>query len=445
MEQDNCRELIEKLRAENEGLRAFLDMDYATGLPVRRVLEDRLRPRIKVNGETPFAIGVVRLDDRFRRQPLESGLFGILAYSVGQRLQEHAPENVFQSWRTDEFLLLIEDEETLRDLPSFGVELREAVMAPLRLGGAGIRLGCNVGFSVYPEHGTSMLELLENAEIALGIVEQRIDTSVVYQPAMGLRRRRQFALEHSISDEIQHGLEGFSLVFQPITDTERRIRGAEALTRWNNSSFGPVSPEEFIPVAEQYGQIQMLGMWAAYTAATISHRWSRTDRNHPIISLNVSAVQLRDSDFAERFVELIETGGGDPARFRVELTESVIVEDPEGARTTLQALQDRGVHLLIDDFGTGFSSFSYLHQLPIVTIKIAKEFVDSIVESAHSRAIVRSIIHVAHGIGGTALAEGIETEGQYRILREEGCDFFQGFLLARPQTVVNLEHLVVDG
>ena len=264
---------------------------------------------------------------------------------------------------------------------------------------------------------------------------------MIYQPEMGLRRRRQFLIEHAITEAVQNALEEFSLAFQPIVDAKRRIHGAEALMRWHSRELGTVSPGEFIPVAEQYGQIQILGLWLVYNAASIARDWQVNDADAGIVSLNVSGVQLRDPEFADRVIQLIAAAEADPTRFRLELTESVIVDDPEAARQTLERLRTHGIQLMIDDFGTGFSSFSYLHRLPIDTVKIAKEFVDTITESAHSRAIIRSIISVAHGIGGTALAEGIETQEQFRLLVEEGCDFFQGYLFGRPEITQDLRSL----
>ena len=444
MSENNCQELLALLEDENDQLRRVMNLDYSTGLPLRRVLEDRLRPRIITGDDTPFAIGVIRLDERFHLRSLESEVSGLISFSVGQRLSELVPERVYQSWRTDEFVVLVEDEDALNELTQFGDRIRKVVMAPFQNLGYEIRLGCHVGFARFPDHGTTVADLLGNAGIAMGIVERREGTSIVYDAAMGRRRRRVFEIEHALAAEIQNGLEGFSLAFQPVVDGQRRIRGAEALSRWTNTDMGPISPFEFIPVAEQFGQIQVLGLWVAYTAGSIATRWTRTDRRHPFVSINVSTVQLTDSDFARRFVEILESAGGDPSRFRVELTESVIVENPDAARNTLESLRDHGVHLLIDDFGTGYSSFSYLHTLPIATIKIAKEFVETITGSAHSRAIVRSIIDVAHGIGGTALAEGVETDEQFQILMEEGCDYFQGFLFGRPQSVSGLEDLEVS-
>lgn len=441
--ESDCWQSVRRLEEENDQLRQVMNVDYSTGLPIRRVLEDHLRPRIAVPTEEAFAIGVVRLDERFHQRPFESEISGMIAFSVGQRLSQLAPGQVYQSWRTDEFIVLIEDETVMGELEAFGDRIRQVVMAPFPNQGYEIRLGCHVGFARFPDHGTTVADLLGNAGIAMGVVERREGTSSVYRASMGHRRRRVFEIEHALAAEIQRGLSGFSLAFQPIVDRDRVLRGAEALIRWTHREIGPVAPSEFIPVAEQFGQIQILGLWVAYNAATLASQWSEADRKHPIISINVSTVQLRDDDFAERFVNVIESAGGDPTRFRVELTESVIVENPEAARDTFENLRGRGVSLLLDDFGTGFSSFSYLHALPITTIKIAKEFVDTVTGSEQSRAIVRSIVSVAHGIGGTALAEGVETEEQFHVLVEEGCDYFQGYLFGRPQNVARLEELAV--
>jgi predicted signal transduction protein with EAL and GGDEF domain len=441
MKKDDCFELLAVTQKENEQLQELLNHDYITGLPIRRVLEYRLNVLIEKNNSTKFALGVVRLDERFRRQFHDGHIAEILVFSIGQRLNSFSPGNIYQSWRLDEFIILIDDLENLNNLSTLGQTIREIVQAPLNNGTSNFRLRCKIGFAMFPEHGSTVQEILGNAELAMGIVEHSEGTNLVYNHSIGQKRRRILAIEQSLVGEIENGLEGFSLAFQPIVDKNGTLQGAEALLRWNSTQLGPIPPDEFIPVAEKYGQIQILGLWVVYTAATVAKRWTRTDQPIPIISVNVSAVQLLDPEFANRFGDLLETLGVDPSLFRIELTESVIVSDPKLAKTTLQMLKDRGVKLLIDDFGTGFSSFAYLHQLPISTIKIAKEFVDTIVDSENSRAIIRSIIQVAHSIGGTALAEGVETEAQFERLVEDGCDYFQGFLFGRPQIIENLEQL----
>lgn len=439
MENNNCCDQLELYKKKNQQLQELLNLDITTGLPIRRVLENRLRTLFRKNQDFHFALGVVRLDERFRRRFIDGDIAEILAFSIGQRLNAYAPGNIYQSWRIDEFIVYIDTIDDLNNLSALGIELQKIVETPLNNGTSDFRLRCKVGFAVYPNHGSSVDEIFGNAELALGIIEHNDGSNLVYDPSIGIKRRRILEIEQELANEIQNGLEGFRLAFQPVVDQEGSIQGAEALLRWNNSKMGPISPAEFIPIAEKYGQIQILGLWVVYTAANIVKRWTRADRKVPIISVNVSAVQLLDPEFADRIVDLIETAGADPSRFRIELTESVIVADQELANQTLKILRDRGISLLIDDFGTGYSSFSYLHQLPIATIKIAKEFVDTIENSDHSRAIVRSIIQIAHSIGAKALAEGVETQEQYRILGEDGCDYFQGFLFGRPQVVDNLE------
>lgn len=436
---DNCRELLALEREHNARLSELLEVDHVTGLPVRRAFDAMLAPRIAENDR--FALSVIRLDDGYRRRPMSSEILAALLFSVGRRLSQFAPGRVYQSWRTDEFILLVDEPKALDDLEGYAARVREVVGRPVADGPFNIRLSCHVGFSVHPEHGSTVHELLTNAEIALGIVEQRQSTKSVYQHEMGARRRRQFEIEQAIGDAITGGLEDFALAFQPIVDRSGIVRGAEALMRWESRRLGPVSPGEFIPIAEQYGQIQLLGMWAIYRAATVAKGWKVEGEEPPVVTINVSAVQLREPDFALRATELIHSAGGDPRRFRFELTESAIVDRPEEATATLNALRASGIGLMIDDFGTGYSSFSYLHKLPIDTIKIAREFVETAPESDNSRAVIRSIISVAHDIGGNALAEGVESEEQLQILLAEGCDYFQGYYFGRPKITGDLSTL----
>ncbi|MFP4329414.1 MAG: putative bifunctional diguanylate cyclase/phosphodiesterase [Spirochaetaceae bacterium] len=438
----SCQHLLAQAQEHIEQLNKLLEIDQITGLPVRRALERVLCPKIDA-GEA-VALAIIRLDDRYRQRPMSSSFVAALLFSVGKRLSEMAPGQVFQSWRTDEYVMFLQEPTVLSDLEGFAESIRETVERPVLDGPFHIRLGCNVGFALFPEHGSTVEELLTNAEIALGIVEQREARATVYQHEMGLRRRRQFEIEQAIGEAIQTGLSDFSLAFQPIVDRSGRLHGVEALMRWETSSLGVVPPGEFIPIAEQYGHIQLLGLWAIYHVATIASGWRSTEYGEPIVTVNVSAMQLREPDFAVRAVELIRIAGADPRRFRFELTESVIVADPESATRTLEVLKAEGVMLMIDDFGTGFSSFSYLHKLPIDTIKIAREFVEGVAGSESSRAVVRSIISVSHEIGGSVLAEGVETREQFDVLLSEGCDFFQGYYFGRPRITERLEGLL-DG
>lgn len=436
-----CEDRLNDANERIEHLTELLNIDYVTGLPVRRRLEAVMAPSMDPNNPKPFALGVVRLDARYARFRHNRETANVLLYVTGQRLCEIAPGRVFQSWRLDEFIIVTDDPKKLSAIHSFGEEVRDTVETPHRHSGVNLRLGCYVGFAIYPDHGATVSELLENAEIALGIVEQKDSSAIVYEPDMGLRRNRQYEIEQAITEAIQDGFSQFSLAFQPIVDAERTLHGVEALARWTHPRLGQISPGEFVPIAEQYGQIHILGLWVVFHATQLLRQSDQLNRSLPVVSLNVSGVQLRDIDFAERVVEVMRTAGGDPRRFRLELTETAIIDDPEHAKKTLSTLRDHGIKVMIDDFGTGCSSFSYLQQLPIDTIKIAKEFVDEVHVNENSLAIVRSIIQMASGLGATSLAEGIETQEQFEVLRAEGCDYYQGYFFGRPVVTSNVEDI----
>ena len=174
---EDCTDQLKAAREENEHLRHLLGVDYVTGLPLRRVLERDVSTRLDNTnpgvGAGTFALGVVRLDERYRRRPMSSDLAGVLMYAVGQRLLELAPDRVYQSWRTDEFVIVIDDGDRLNALSEMGAEIQAAVGQPLQASGMNIRLGCHIGFAVFPQHGETVPDLLGNAEIALGVVEQR--------------------------------------------------------------------------------------------------------------------------------------------------------------------------------------------------------------------------------------------------------------------------------
>jgi EAL domain-containing protein (putative c-di-GMP-specific phosphodiesterase class I) len=239
---------------------------------------------------------------------------------------------------------------------------------------------------------------------------------------------RRLAIESDIRGAAERG--EFSLHYQPILSLKTlTVAKVEALLRWNHPTFGQVPPNEFIPVAEASNQIVPVGTWVLREACRQLAIWGD---GAPSISVNFSASQFRESDLAESIASELRCRHIDPSRLQVEITETVLIDDVEIIIGTLHQLRDIGIHVTIDDFGTGYSSLRYLRDLPVDAIKVDRSFISGLESDAGALAIVEGITSLAHAIGLTVTAEGIETAEQLHRLREMGCDFGQGFHLARP-------------
>ena len=243
-----------------------------------------------------------------------------------------------------------------------------------------------------------------------------------------------------------------SLVYQPIVSlTEGTIVGTEALMRWTHPERGFVSPGEFIPLAEETGMIVEMGRWALVTALRDHKRLAAAfakafpGRKMPFVSVNVSGRQLFELDEIERLGEIVVQSDVDPAQIKLEITESLMVHDPDHAAVALGRLRDRGLSLAIDDFGTGYSSLSYLHRFPLDTLKIDRSFVVNMGKDEQSRKLVHSIAAMAHDLDLDIVAEGIESREEYDQLAAFGCTFGQGYFMARPGPISDIETLIASG
>jgi len=238
----------------------------------------------------------------------------------------------------------------------------------------------------------------------------------------------------------------FQLYYQAALDNRtRRICGVEALVRWNHPERGLVTPLSFIPLAEETGLIVPIGEWIMHSACAQNRAWQKAGFPPIRLMLNISGVQLRQSNFVEHVIQVLAEVGLEPQHLELELTESIIMEHAETAITTLNALRDKGIQLSIDDFGTGYSSLSYLRKFPVHTLKIDRSFIQDLDKNPDSAAIVKSIVSLAHNLNLRVVAEGVETEGQMAFLQECGCDHVQGFFIHVPEPAEGLTQIWQEG
>jgi EAL domain-containing protein (putative c-di-GMP-specific phosphodiesterase class I) len=237
----------------------------------------------------------------------------------------------------------------------------------------------------------------------------------------------------------------FSVHFQPQVDAQRRVVGAEALARWHHPRLGPISPDRFIPIAEESGLILALTETITLQACAAARDWPEVD-GHPIrLALNLSPKLFIDPHLVARITGWLRQEGIQPQRVELEITESVFLDDPQRALRTLKAFKEKGFHLAMDDFGTGYSSLSYLRHFPLDTIKIDRSLVTDLEAQRDAAMIARAVVSLGLSLGKTVVAEGVEHENQFSALREQGCAGFQGYLFARPLTAPDLLRCLGEG
>jgi EAL domain-containing protein (putative c-di-GMP-specific phosphodiesterase class I) len=289
----------------------------------------------------------------------------------------------------------------------------------------------SIGISIYPMDGAEPETLIRNADTALyRAKDQGGNRYQLYAPAMNAKILKRMKLENNFRRALDRN--ELALHYQPLVALESgRIVGVEALIRWQSPELGSVSPAEFIPMAEETGLIVPMTRWVLRTACAQMKEWQRVDNAPDTMSTNVSACQFNECNLPGMVSDALASSGLDGSSLCIELTESVMMEDAEVTIKTLQQMKKSGIKFSIDDFGTGFSSLSYLKRLPIDTLKIDQSFVRNIPSDADDAAIAMLIIGMAHDLDLSVVAEGVETEEQRSFLQAKRCDVIQGYLISR--------------
>ncbi len=313
---------------------------------------------------------------------------------------------------------------------------------PFDAGDREAHLSCSIGIAAYPQHG-SRPRLLGNALLAMRCVKQAGGGAhAVYDPQMGVAQREQAEILVDLKLALERGQ--FELFYQPKVDAKSlQITAAEALIRWRHPQRGVVSPAVFIPLAERYGLIGTIGAWVIGEACRQAAAW-RESGLRMRVAVNISGYQMRQDDLVDRIEAALRTHRIPPARFTCEITETVAMEDTKVTQQAFERLRGAGVHVSIDDFGTGHSSLAALRRLPAAELKIDRAFVCDLETSADARSIARAIVQMAHSLELRVVAEGVETEAQRDLLVAMGCDELQGYLFAKPMTAEALALWAAD-
>lgn len=445
--QCNIRDITARKRAD-EKIMELAFFDPLTQLPNRTLLMDRLRQAMIVCTRNASYGAVLFLDlDHFKT------LNDTLGHDVGDQLLQQVAHRLTASVREgdtvarlggDEFVLVLEGlHHNTHEAVTQAQEVAEKILAtlnqPYHLGAVEHRSTASIGATLFSQASASIDDLLKQADLAMyKSKEIGRNTLQFFDPAMQAVVLERAALEKQLRLAIRE--EQFVLHYQAQVVGEGRVTGAEALVRWLHPQRGLMAPGDFIPLAEETGLILPLGEWVLQTACAQLARWAERPALAQLsMAVNVSAYQFRRPDFVELVLRILDRTGANPQRLKLELTESLLVDNVPKVIEKMFTLKARGVSFSLDDFGTGYSSLAYLKRMPLDQLKIDRSFVHDILSDHHDASIAKAFIALAQGLGLSVLAEGIEIEAQRDFLTHAGCHAYQGFFFTRPLPLADFE------
>ena len=446
------RDITGSKSAKSE-IRRLAFYDPLTDLPNRRLLQDRLKQALSRSGRKRRHGALLLIDlDNFK------ALNDTWGHDKGDLLLKQAALRLVACVRDsdtvarlggDEFVVLIDDAgaipgEVIATARAVADKVLATLHAPFDVDGRVHRSGCSIGVAPFGFESLSGDEILKRADVAMYQAKAAGRNTVrFFDPAMQAAVEARVAMEADLRQGLL--LDAFSLHFQPQVGPGNRVIGAEALLRWSHPERGPVSPAEFIPVAEQSGLIVDLGEWVLQTACAQLARWSDMPGYAELtLAINVSVHQFHQADFVDKVRRALASHGAAPTQLKLEITESMFVSDQESIINKMVQLNALGVGFSLDDFGTGYSSLSYLRRLPLDQLKIDQSFVRDVLTEHNDAAIARTIIALGQSLGLAVIAEGVELQGQRDFLAEYGCALCQGYLISRPLPIEAFDAFVRD-
>jgi diguanylate cyclase (GGDEF)-like protein len=425
---------LERKQAE-EMIRHHAFHDALTLLPNRLLFRDRFSQALVHAHRTRELVAMMFLDlDRFKN------INDTLGHPVGDRVLQEVASRLNQCLREDdtiarlggdEFMLMLPGLRQIEDAAKVAQKIMLSMKPAFSINGLDLHITTSIGISLFPHDGSDPETLIKNADIALyRAKESGRNNYQMYSPAMNVRALELLALENRLRGALDR--KEFVLHYQPQIDTRTgRVIGSEALVRWVGRDGRLILPSEFIPLSEETGIIFSLGEWVLHSACKQNRDWHAQGHPRIPVSVNISGKQFQQPNLYQLISDIIDDTGLPPEYLELELTETMIMQNPARAVETLRALRSRGIRISIDDFGTGYSSLSQLRHFPIEALKIDQSFVRDCVSSFDDAAIVEAIISMAHTLKLRVVAEGVETKEQLDFMRRHGCDIIQGFYFSK--------------
>ncbi len=427
---------IERKLSE-ERIRFMANHDALTGLPNRALLQDRLEQALRYAQRADHWVTVAFIDlDNFKI------INDTLGHTAGDELLTNVANRMVSCLRSvdtvvrlggDEFVVLLVDQQKSADSISATIaKIRSAISAPLEIGGQTLRVSSSVGLANYPNDGKDADTLLANADAAMyRAKELGRDNFQFYTPELNVKVRGELLLQEALRGAVER--REFVLLYQPQVDMiTGNVFAVEALIRWNHPTQGQLSPNHFIPIADQTGLIVPIGDWVLIEACRQNKAWQDSGLPPIKVCVNVSARQFAEKNFVGRVTNALDKSGLEARYLELELTESLIMRDVGQAIATMNSLQRLGVQIAIDDFGTGYSSLSALKTFPVARLKIDRSFIKGLPANVDDRAVTTAVISLGKKLNLRIVAEGVENDEQIAFLRKNKCDELQGFRFSKP-------------
>ncbi len=451
------QDITEHKNAE-EKIRFLAYYDVLTGLPNRRLFKEYSIQAIRMAQRNGTKVAIIFLDlDHFKRindtlghnagdkllQKVSENMMVVLRTSdiVARANSESQPEAALSRLGGDEFTILLSGLTEMKHAVVVAKRIMKCLDLPVKVAGQELYVTGSIGIAVYPDDGEDINTLLKNADTAMYHAKNAGRNNFqFYAKYMNERTLSRLNMEAKLKKALERN--EFILYYQPqVESATSTIVGVEALIRWEHPEMGLVSPNEFIPIAEETRLIIPIGEWVLRTACAQMAVWHKAGFNKIRVGVNLSSLQFRQGNIVKTIKNILATTGLDPQYLELELTESMVMQNVEETIATLWQLKEMGLKLSIDDFGTGYSSMSYLKRFPLDTLKIDRSFIKDIMTDSSDAAITKATIGLAQGLELTTIAEGIETKEQLTFLRKQGCDQIQGYFISRPVPAEKVEQL----
>jgi diguanylate cyclase (GGDEF)-like protein len=454
------REMGKNLHHYHEQVRYIAYHDSLTGLPNRKMFKDYLTRSTAEARRNLHELAILFLDlDNFKRindtlghqagdkllKSLADRLSGCLRESdVLSHPARDSASQLMARLAGDEFIILLPKTRGPDDAQKVARRILKSLTEPFIVDKQELYISTSIGIAMYPTDGKDSNELLKSADIAMYSAKKLGRNNYqYYSKEMNEEAIRKLKIENRLRRAVEN--RELELFFQPQMNVSTgKITGVESLLRWRDAKLGNVSPDVFIPIAEEYGLIVPISKWVIHEACRQAREWQDTYHDPITMSINISAVHFNGYDLEDVIAKSLRDTGLDPQYLELELTETSILQDPELAIKTLTSFKRMGLRVSLDDFGTGYSSLSYLMKLPLDKLKIDKSFIQTMKGGTRGASIVSAIVAMAHSLDMSVIAEGVESDKHLQLLRQMHCDMVQGYHIARPMPASHFEEMFAD-